>query len=159
MLSIINNMIQKFRINVNQILANSDNTIEDIINESCIVLQEHREAIEENNNIFINELRKRCLKFNKYGKRLDSKKQWEVFNDREETLQYEYHNPMDINEDIICGINDVKKLISKEEYDFLIGYYSYGGNYTANKYNMKEEFVRKRVHLLINKVKKKMGVK
>lgn len=157
MLSVINNMIQKFRINVNQILANSDNTIEDIINESCIVLQEHKKAIDENNNVFINELRKRCLKFNKYGRRIDSKKQWEIFNNREEALQYEYRNPLDINEDVICGINDVKKIISKDEYNFLMDYYSYGGNYTAKKYNIKEDLVRKRVSLLIKKLKKTWG--
>lgn len=157
MLSIINEMIQKFRININQILANSDNTIEDIINESCIVLREHKEAIEENNNVFINELRKKCLRFNKYGKRIDNKKQWEVFNNREDALKYEYDNPLNINEDLICYIETIKTIINKDDYDFLIFYYGNDGKRTSEKYNMTEMQVRNRVHYLVNKIKVNIG--
>lgn len=155
MLSLINKMIQKFKININQILANSDNTMEDITNEAFIVLKEHKDAIDKNHNIFINELRKRCLKFNKYGKRIDSKKQWEKFNDREEVLKYEYKNPLDINEDLICSLEVIKSIIKEKDYEFLLFYYNNDRKRTAERYSMTETQVRNKVQYLINKIRRK----
>ena len=66
MLHIVNELIKKFRININQIVTNSDNTIDDIENEAFIVLSENYNEIMNNNRVFINELKKKCLKFNKY---------------------------------------------------------------------------------------------
>lgn len=156
MLSVVNNMIQKFRININQIIANSDNTIEDIINESCIVMKEHKEAIECNNNVFINELRKKCLRFNKYGKRIESKKQWEIFNNREQAMVEQFNNEYDINEDVLCQLLDVKEIIGEESYKFLIDYYNFGSKETSLRYHISEPTVKKRVNEMISKVRRKL---
>lgn len=156
MLSVVNNMIQKFRININQIIANSDNTIEDIINESYIVMKEHKEAIECNNNVFINELRKKCLRFNKYGKRIDSKKQWEIFNNREEVMVEQFNNEYDINEDVLCQLLDVKSILGEENYKFLIDYYNLGSKETSLRYHISEPTVNKRVKEMISRVRRKL---
>ena len=71
MLHTVNELIKKFRININQIVTNSDNTIDDVENEAFIVLSENYNEIMNNNRVFINELKKKCLKFNKYGKRIE----------------------------------------------------------------------------------------
>lgn len=156
MLSVVNNMIQKFRININQIIANSDNTIEDIINESCIVIKEHKEAIECNNNVFINELRKKCLRFNKYGKRIESKERWKEFNNREEAMVEQFNNEYDINEDVLCLLLDVKEIIGEESYKFLIDYYNFGSKETSLRYHISEPTVKKRVNEMISKVRRKL---
>ena len=158
MISIINSMIQKFRININQIISNSDNTIDDIMNESFIIINEYSNEISKNNNIFINELRKRCLKFNKYNKRIESKERWEEFNNREECLKYEYTNKLDIDEDLICVLTDIKNIINKDEYNFLIYYFSHTGKETAFKFNLNEHTVKNRVESIINKIRIKMEV-
>lgn len=157
MLSMVNSMIQKFNKNVKQILANSDNTIDDIVSEAFIVLEEHKKEIENNQNVFINELRNRCLKFNKYGKRIESKKRWELFNDRECEYQDRIKNNLNINEDLICYIETIKTIINKDDYDFLIFYYGNDGKRTSEKYNMTEMQVRNRVHYLVNKIKVNIG--
>ncbi|MGL6185553.1 MAG: hypothetical protein ACRC1T_09275 [Clostridium chrysemydis] len=159
MIETVQNMISKFRININQIIRNSDNTIEDIESESFLVLHDFFDKIKENEKVFINELRSRCLKFNKYGKRLDNKEDWERFNRYEESLQHEYKNAMEINEDLILGIHVIKEKICEEEYSFLIHYFRYGQEETSKKYGLKEGTVRKRVHTLINKIKKELNIK
>lgn len=153
MLSLIDEMIDKFRININQILANSDNTIEDILSESFIVLEEYKQDIERNNNVFINELRKRCLKFNKYGKRIDSKKQWEIFNNREESMKYSYKNNLDIDEDLICSMITIKEIIGESDYNFLIFNYSHTIKETAKHYNLNESAVQRKVKKLVDRIK------
>lgn len=67
MLSTVNSLISKFKINVNQIISNSDHDREDILNESYLVVQEHYDKIVKNERVFINELKTRGLKFNKYN--------------------------------------------------------------------------------------------
>lgn len=158
MIEMVQSMISKFRININQIIRNSDNTMEDIENESFLVLHDFFDKIKDNEKIFINELRSRCLKFNKYGRRLDNKEDWERFNRYEESLQHEYKNSMDINEDLILGINVIKEKICEEEYSFLIHYFRYGQKETSIKYSLKEGTVRKRVHTLINKIRKELNI-
>lgn len=156
MLSMVNMMINKFRININQIIANSDNTIDDIVNEAFIVIEENKNEIEKNQRVFINELKTRCLKFNKYGKRIESKKRWEEFNDRENSI--DLVNNLDINEDLICIMNDVKQIIGKENYDFLIDYYSYGVEKTANKYKSTYGATKRKASYLVNKIRLNMEV-
>lgn len=159
MIETVHNMIRKFRININQIIRNSDNTIEDIESESFLVLHDFFDKIKENEKVFINELRSRCLKFNKYGKRLDNKEDWDRFNRYEESLQNEYKNSLEINEDLILNINIIKEKICEEEYSFLIHYFRYGQEETSKRYDLKKGTVRKRVHTLINKIKKELNVK
>lgn len=159
MIETVHNMINRFKININQIIRNSDNTMEDIENESFLVLHDFFDKIKENEKVFINELRSRCLKFNKYGRRLDNKDDWERFNRYEESLQYEYKNAMEIDEDLILGIHIIKEKICEEEYSFLIYYFRYGQGETSKKYNLKEGTVRKKVHSLISKIKKELNVK
>lgn len=158
MIEMVQQMISNFRINVNQIIRNSDNTIEDIESESFLVLHDFFDEIKDNNKVFINELKTRCLKFNKYGRRLDNKKDWERQNMYEERLQYEYDNGMEINEDIIVGIQAIKEKICEEEYSFLIYYYENGQEETSKKYNLKVGTTRKRVYDLIKKIRKELNV-
>ncbi len=40
MIETVHNMINRFKININQIIRNSDNTMEDIENESFLVLHD-----------------------------------------------------------------------------------------------------------------------
>lgn len=158
MMDTLNNLMNKFRKNINQIISNSDNTIDDVKSESFLVLHDFFDKIKENEKIFINELRTRCLKFNKYNRRLDNKEDWERLNRYEESLQYEYNNPMDINEDLILGIQSVKEVTCEEEFSFLMHYFRYGQKETSIKYDLKEGTVRKRVHTLINRIRKELKV-
>lgn len=158
MLEATQKLLKKFRINISQIIRNSDNTMEDIESESYLVLHDFFDSIRENENIFINELRRKCLRFNKYGKRIDSKRDWDRFNAYEKALEADYENPMDTNEDLILNINLVKEIVSEEEYSFLIYYFGYGQEETSKKYNIKEGTARKRVHVLISKIKKELGI-
>lgn len=66
----LNQLLQKFHINIQQIINNSDNEFEDIKNEAYIILQENYDEILKNERVFINKLKAKCLKFNKYGKRI-----------------------------------------------------------------------------------------
>lgn len=158
MIDTVNKMIKKFRININHIINNSDNTIEDIQSESFLVLHDFMDKIKENEKVFINELRNRCLKFNKYNRKLDEKSNWEKFNEYEERLKYEYENGMEIDEDAILGLQMIKEVTSEEEYSFLMDYYSYGQEETSKKYNIKVGTLRKRVHTLQNKIRKELKI-
>lgn len=156
MIETVNNMIKKFRININYILRNTDNTMEDIQNESFLVLHDFLDRIKDNEKVFINELRNRCLKFNKYNRVMNTKEDWERFNRYEERLQHEYDNGMEIDEDLLLGLQVIKEATSEEEYNFLIYYYQYGQEETSKKYDLKEGTVRKRVFTLTNKIKKEL---
>lgn len=158
MVEMIDTMIKKFRINVNYILKNSDNTIEDVRGESYIVLHEFINNIKENEKVFINELRNRCLKFNKYNRVMNTKEDWKRFNGYEENLQLEYDNGMEINEDTILGIHMIKEKTCEEEYSFLMFYHRYGQEETSKKYNLKAGTVRKRVHTIQQRIKKELGL-
>lgn len=159
MIDTVNKMIKKFRININHIINNSDNTIEDIQSESFLVLHDFMDKIKDNEKVFINELKSRCLKFNKYNRIMNTKEDWNRFNEYEERLKDEYENGMEINEDAVLGLQMIKEVTNEEEYSFLIYYYSYGQEETSKKYNLKAGTLRKRVHILINKIKKELNIK
>lgn len=156
MVNIVNTLISKFIINVNQIINNSDNTMEDIKNEAYIVVDNNYSKIKENERVFINELKTRCLKFNKYGKRIESKERWKEFNNREEAMVEQFNNEYDINEDVLCQLLDVKEIIGEESYKFLIDYYNFGSKETSLRYHISEPTVKKRVNEMISKVRRKL---
>ena len=156
MVNIVNTLISKFIINVNQIINNSDNTMEDIKNEAYIVVDNNYTRIKENERVFINELKTRCLKFNKYGKRIESKERWKEFNNREEAMVEQFNNEYDINEDVLCQLLDVKEIIGEESYKFLIDYYNFGSKETSLRYHISEPTVKKRVNEMISKVRRKL---
>lgn len=156
MVNIVNTLISKFIINVNQIINNSDNTMEDIKNEAYIVVDNNYSRIKENERVFINELKTRCLKFNKYGKRIESKERWKEFNNREEAMVEQFNNEYDINEDVLCQLLDVKEIIGEESYKFLIDYYNFGSKETSLRYHISEPTVKKRVNEMISKVRRKL---
>lgn len=156
MVNIVNTLISKFIINVNQIINNSDNTMEDIKNEAYIVVDNNYSRIKENERVFINELKTRCLKFNKYGKRIESKERWKEFNNREEAMVEQFNNEYDINEDVLCQLLDVKEIIGEESYKFLIDYYNFGSKETSLRYHISEPTAKKRVNEMIYKVRRKL---
>ena len=157
MLELLDILLRKFNINIKQIINNSDNTFEDIRNEGYIVLYEHYDDIIKDNNVFINELRKKCLRFNKYGKRIDTKSKWEEYNALEDTMNNISHSYTKINEDLLCSMCDIKDLIDEDNYKFLIDYYGLGYKKTAEKYNISSDLSRKRASLLIEKIRKGIG--
>lgn len=156
MLNMVDKLIKKFRINVTQIINNSDNEYDDIKNEAYIVVNDNYDRIVKDEKVFINELRNSCLKFNKYNTRITEKDRWEKYNALEERLAYDFKNNLDINEDIIVGIEAVKKCVTQFEYDFLIYYVTYGGKSTSDKYNISESTVRKRFELIKKRIRKEM---
>ena len=157
MLSVVNELIKKFRINVNQIIANSDNTMEDIINESFIVVSDNYEQIKDNDRVFINELKTRCLRFNKYGRRIESKERWEKYNELEQRMVENFRNILNIDEDILCLIVDIKNIIGENNYIFLLDYFTYTGKVVSKKYGISEPTMRKRVSELIEKLRRSYG--
>ena len=156
MLELLDILLRKFNINIRQIINNSDNTFEDIRNEGYIVLYEHYDDIIKDNNVFINELRKKCLRFNKYGKRIDTKSKWEEYNALEDTMNNISNFYTQINEDLLCSMCDIKDLIGEDNYKFLIDYYGLGYKKTAEKYNISSHLSRKRASLLIEKIRKRI---
>ena len=157
MLELLDILLRKFNINIRQIINNSDNIFEDIRNEGYIVLYEHYDDIIKDNNVFINELRKKCLRFNKYGKRIDTKSKWEEYNALEDTMNNISNSYTQINEDLLCSMCDIKDLIGEDNYKFLIDYYGLGYKKTAEKYNISSHLSRKRASLLIEKIRKGIG--
>lgn len=157
MLELLDILLRKFNINIRQVINNSDNTFEDIRNEGYIVLYEHYDDIIKDNNVFINELRKKCLRFNKYGKRIDTKSKWEEYNALEDTMNNISNSYTQINEDLLCSMCDIKDLIGEDNYKFLIDYYGLGYKKTAEKYNISSHLSRKRASLLIEKIRKGIG--
>jgi hypothetical protein len=157
LLELLDILLRKFNINIRQIINNSDNIFEDIRNEGYIVLYEHYDDIIKDNNVFINELRKKCLRFNKYGKRIDTKSKWEEYNALEDTMNNISNSYTQINEDLLCSMCDIKDLIGEDNYKFLIDYYGLGYKKTAEKYNISSHLSRKRASLLIEKIRKGIG--
>ena len=158
MLKKLNCLLKHFHINIQQIINNSDNEMEDIINEGYIVLYEHYNDIQKNDKIFINELKKRCLKFNKYSRRIDTKTKWEEFNELEKQMFTNSNLYKEIDTDSMCLLADIQKIIGENNYNFLIDYYSYGYKETSNKYNISPDCARKRVSLLIKQIQKKFKI-
>lgn len=148
-----NSLLKKFKINIDQILRCSDNTMEDIKNEAFIVVFDNFDSIKSNERLFINKLKSNCLKFNKYGKRIESKERFNRFNEYENRLIKDTENTLDLDEDLLCSIIDIKNYLSKEDYDFLIEYYGIGCEYVSDKYNISKELARKRVSNLLKKIR------
>ena len=103
-LDFTNSLLNKFNININQIIRCSDNTLSDIKNEAFIVVFENLNKIKHNERTFINELKTKCLKFNKYGKRIESKDRFERFNHYENEMIETKINDLDLDEDTLCTL-------------------------------------------------------
>lgn len=153
LLELLDKLLKKFNINIRHIINNSDNTYEDVKNDGYIILYEHYDEIIKDDRVFINELKKKCLKFNKYNRRIDTKKKWQEFNDLEDLMNNISNSHTRINEDIICDIADIQNIVSKEEYNFLIDYYNLGYEKTAEKYNISNNYSRRKASSLINKIR------
>lgn len=152
-LDFTNSLLNKFNININQIIRCSDNTLSDIKNEAFIVVFENLNKIKNNERTFINELKTKCLKFNKYGKRIESKDRFERFNQYENEMIETKINDLDLDEDTLCTLIDIKNLLKEQEYIFLLEYYGMGCEYVSNKYNIRKDLVRKRVSNLIKYIR------
>lgn len=158
MLERLNYLLKHFHINIQQIIHNSDNEMEDIINEAYIVLYEHYEDIQKNDKVFINELKKRCLKFNKYNRRIDTKTKWEEFNELEQQMFTNSNLYKEIDANSMCLLIDIQNIIGEKNYQFLIDYYNYGYKEVARKYNISPDCARKRTSLLIKQIQKKLKI-
>lgn len=156
LLEFTDKLLRKFKININQIIRCSDNTLEDIRNEAFIVVFDNLSSVEENERVFINKLKSNCLKFNKYGRRIESKDRFEKFNEYENKLVEEENNSLDLDEEKLCTLLDIQNLISKKDYEFLIDYYSLGCELTSVKYNINKDLTRKRVSNLIKEIRSKL---
>lgn len=152
-------LMEKYSFVISKIISNSDNTMDDVKNEAYIVTKLHYDEILEDNKIFINELKKCCLKFNKYSRRIDTIDKWKEFNDLESNMlsQKEQCNNMNIDDDKLCKLITIQTLISDEDYNFLLCYFGYGLEYTSKKYNITESNTRVKVHRLINFLRGNMG--
>lgn len=152
----VDNLINKFKININQIIRCSDNTINDVKNEAFIIVFNNLNKIQENERVFINELKTKCLKFNKYGKRIESKERFEKFNDYEIRMVEDTENNLNIDEDKICYLLDIKNIIGDKNYNFLIEYYGMGCDFICTKYHISKDLARKRVSNLIKEIRCKL---
>lgn len=153
MIKIAEQLIKKFRININQIIANSDNTMDDIRSEAYLVVADNYSSIQENERVFINELKTRCLKFNKYGKRIESKERWEEFNKREEQLANILPIMSSMDDDKLCMLIDIKDEIGEENYKFLLDYFSISRKEMCTKYHISEPTVRKKAKDLLDRLR------
>lgn len=158
LLKLLDKLIKKYYINIQQIINNSDNDMGDIKNEAYIILHENYDKILKNDKIFINELKTKCLKFNKYGKRIESSKRWEYFNQKEEQMNDNTNKYSNLNEDNLCLLLDIKNFIGEKDYNFLLDYYALGYKETSIKYKISPSLTRKRVSFLIDKIRKEMQV-
>lgn len=156
-LELTQSLIKKFIINIRQIVSNSDNDIEDILGEAYIVVWDNYERIINNERTFINEMKTKCLRHNKYGRRIESAARWSYFNQLEESLPERMGYTFEINEDLIVGLDTVKQYVSEDEYDFLIFYYENGNSKTSSQYNVSENACRQRVYKLKRKINKEMS--
>lgn len=153
-LEVTNKLLNKFYINVEQIKRNSDNTIEDIKQEAFIVVHLNQEKIKNNERVFINELKTRCLKFNKYGKRIESKERWERFNSYEDNMIKDEIN--NFNEEDEITLLTIKTLISEDDYNFLLCYFGCGIDFCCKKYNLSRYFINKKCNELLDIIKSKI---
>ena len=156
-LELTETLIKKFIINVRQIVNNSDHEMEDMFGEAYLVVYENYEKIISNERIFINELKTKCLRHNKYGKRIESSSRWQYFNQLEETLPERIGYSFEINTDMIVGLDAIRQYLSKDEYDFLLYYYEWGLNKTSKDYNIKPTTCRQRVFRLKQRILKGMN--
>lgn len=156
LLEITNSLIKKFKINIEQIRKCTDNTYEDLKNEAYIIVHDNIESILNNERVFINELKTKCLRFNKYGKRIESKERFEKFNEYENNMVEESDNEMNMDEDKICMLVDIKELIGEDNYNFLLDYYNYGAKTISYKYGISECSTRKRASNLVKKIRDKL---
>lgn len=147
-------LMNKFKINIDYIIKCSDNTMEDLRNEAFIIVFNYYDKIKDNEKVFINELRNNCLKFNKYGKRIESKKRFEKFNNYENRMVELEENNYDLDENKICLLSDIQNIIGINNYNFLLEYYSMGCEYIANKYSISQDLARKRISNLLKKIRK-----
>lgn len=154
MLELLEKLLRQYHINIQQIINNSDNTYEDIKNDAYIVLYENYDDIINDNKVFINKLKARCLKFNKYGKRIESCERWKYFNDKEDIMNSTLTSYDELNEGLMCSMIDIENIVGKNDYKFLIYYYNHGHIITAKHYNMTETSVRKKVSNLLIKIRK-----
>ena len=155
--NIVDDLLKQFRINVNQIIYNSDNTLEDVRNEAALIIQEKLSDIQKDKRVFINELKKRCLKFNKYNRRIESKERWETFNNYESHLVETTTNPYDTDENLINFKVDIVNIVGEEDYNLLIGYFTLKVKNVALKYNISEVEVEDRVMKLLIKIRREYG--
>lgn len=157
MLKLTQSLIKNFIINIRQIISNSDNDMDDILGEAYIVVFENYNDIIKNNRVFINRMKTRCLKNNKYGKRIESHERWSYFNNLELTICDRDKYTSEIDEDTIVGIDAIKKVITDYEYDFLIFYYENGMTKTMDKYKINNNACRQRVCRLKRKILKELN--
>lgn len=155
-LNTVNDLINKFRININQIIKCSDNTINDIKNEAFIIVFNDFNKIKSNERFFINELKTKCLKFNKYGKRIESKERFERFNNYENRMVEDKENLLNIDEDKICYLLDIKNIVGQDNYNYLIEYYGMGCDFICTKYHINKVLARKRASNLIKEIRGKL---
>lgn len=144
-LELTNTLIKRFIININQIITNSDNEMGDILSEAYIVVYENYDRIVENERVFINEMKKKCLRNNKYGRRIESIERWQYFNELESSIPERMSYTFKLDEDLIVGLEAIKGVTTKEEYDFLICYYENGSDKTSTIYGISNTTCRQRV--------------
>ena len=158
-LELSDRLIRKFKINIDYILKCSDNNIEDLRNEAFIVVFDNYDKIMDNEKVFINELRSKCLKFNKYNRRIESKKLFEKFNEYENRMVIEESNKNDFDEDKLCTLLSIQNMLNQEDYEFLIKYYSLGGEELSKQLNLAPSTIRKRVSNLLKTIRKELNIR
>ncbi|MEG0151655.1 MAG: hypothetical protein RR744_00550 [Cellulosilyticaceae bacterium] len=156
-LTLTDELIKKFIINIKQIVSNSDNEIGDIIGEAYLVVYSNYESILQNERVFINELKKKCLRNNKYGKRIESSDRWKYFNQLEESLPKRMDYAYEINVDYIVNLDAIRKHISDDEYSFVLSYYDLGMVKFSEKNNISPNACRQKVHRIKRRILKEMS--
>ena len=149
-------MMKAFCINVRQIIGNSDNTYEDMCIEAYIIVHENYEEIMENNRVFINKLKQKCLKNNKYGVRIESKNVWEKYNNLEESIPSDTKTSSQIEDDRMVGVDAIKGVLGEEDYQFLLCYFDNDIHFTARKYDISENNCRVKACRLKRKINREV---
>lgn len=155
--NIVDDLLRQFKINVNQIISNSDNTLEDLRNEAVLIVQDKLSSIQKDKRVFINELKKRCLKFNKYSKRIESKERWEIFNNYETRLIETITNPYNTDENLVSLKVDITGIVGEENYNLLIDYFTLKIKDVAVKYGISETELEDKVMKLLIKIRRAYG--
>lgn len=155
--NIVDDLLRQFKINVNQIISNSDNTLEDLRNEAVLIVQDKLSSIQKDKRVFINELKKRCLKFNKYSKRIESKERWEIFNNYETRLIETVTNPYNTDENLVSLKVDITDIVGEENYNLLIDYFTLKIKDVAVKYGISETELEDKIMKLLIKIRRAYG--
>lgn len=155
--NIVDDLLRQFKINVNQIISNSDNTLEDLRNEAVLIVQDKLSSIQKDKRVFINELKKRCLKFNKYSKRIESKERWEIFNNYETRLIETVTNPYNTDENLVSLKADITDIVGEENYNLLIDYFTLKIKDVAVKYGISETELEDKIMKLLIKIRRAYG--